>query len=282
LELEFDKVFLPQFPCPGGKKAPEYLRELTLAGLEKRLQNGHLVFGNEAHNDKTAYLQRIDYELDVITTMGYADYFLIVQDYVGYAKSVSIPVGPGRGSGAGSLVAYLLGITDIDSIRFDLLFERFLNPERVSMPDIDMDFCYNRRDEVIDYVTRKYGREHVSQIITFGTLAAKAAIRDCGRAMGMSYSDVDVVAKAIPRELGITLKNALRFPELKELYNSSEEIKKLIDTAMSLEGMPRNISVHAAGVVITDKPISEYVPLSVSNGTVVTQFDMDTSPILVF
>ena len=276
LELEFDKVFLPKFPCPEGKSAEEYLRELTLSGLVRRQKNGHLIFGNEEHNNEKAYRERIDYELSVINTMGYADYFLIVQDYVGFAKNADIPVGPGRGSGAGSLVAYLLGITDIDSIKFDLLFERFLNPERVSMPDIDMDFCYNRRDEVIDYVTRKYGREHVSQIITFGTLAAKAAVRDCGRVMGMSYSDVDAVAKAIPQELGITLKNALRFPELKTLYEGSEQIKKLIDTAISLEGMPRNISVHAAGVVITDKPISEYVPLSVSNNTVVTQFDMDT------
>ncbi len=276
LELEFDKVFLPQFPCPDSLSAEDYLRQLTFAGLERRQKNGHLVFGNEPHNNEQAYRERIDYELSVINTMGYADYFLIVQDYVGFAKNADIPVGPGRGSGAGSLVAYLLGITDIDSIKFDLLFERFLNPERVSMPDIDMDFCYNRRDEVIEYVTRKYGREHVSQIITFGTLAAKAAIRDCGRAMGMAYSDVDVVAKAIPQELGITLKNALRFPELKNLYEDSEQIKKLVDTAISLEGMPRNISVHAAGVVITDKPISEYVPLSVSNGTLVTQFDMDT------
>ena len=276
LELEFDKVRLPKFPCPNGKGAEEYLRSLTLAGLERRQKNGHLVFGNQPHNNEQAYLERIDYELSVINTMGYADYFLIVQDYVGFAKNADIPVGPGRGSGAGSLVAYLLGITDIDSIKFDLLFERFLNPERVSMPDIDMDFCYNRRDEVIDYVTRKYGREHVSQIITFGTLAAKAAVRDCGRAIGMSYSDVDVVAKAIPQELGITLKNALRFPELKTIYEGSEQVKKLIDTAISLEGMPRNISVHAAGVVITDKPICEYVPLSVSNSTIVTQFDMDT------
>jgi len=276
LELEFDKVCLPSFPCPDGKSAEQYLRELTLSGLENRQKNGHLAFGNESHNNEGAYRERIDYELSVINSMGYADYFLIVQDYVGFAKRSGIPVGPGRGSGAGSLVAFLLGITDIDSIKFDLLFERFLNPERVSMPDIDMDFCYNRRDEVIDYVTQKYGREHVSQIITFGTLAAKAAIRDCGRAMGMSYSDVDVVAKAIPHELGITLKNALRFPELKELYEGSEQIRKLVDTAMSLEGMPRNISVHAAGVVITDRPISDYVPLSVSNGTLVSQFDMDT------
>ena len=276
LELEFDKVLLPKFPCPHGKGAEEYLRELTYAGLEKRISRGHIAYGdNEANNEK-AYLNRIEYELDVINTMGYADYFLIVQDYVAFAKREDIPVGPGRGSGAGSLVAYLLGITEIDSIKFDLLFERFLNPERVSMPDIDMDFCYNRRDEVINYVVEKYGRERVSQIITFGTLAAKAAIRDCGRAMGMSYADVDVVAKAIPNELGITLKNALRFKELKTLYEGSEQVRKLIDTAISLEGMPRNISVHAAGVVITDKPINEYVPLSVSNGTVVTQFDMDT------
>ena len=276
LELEFDKVLLPKFPCPGGKGAEEYLKELTYSGLERRLSKGHIIYGDTDKNSEKAYLERIEYELNVINTMGYADYFLIVQDYVTFAKRADIPVGPGRGSGAGSLVAYLLGITEIDSIKFDLLFERFLNPERVSMPDIDMDFCYNRRDEVIDYVVEKYGRDHVSQIITFGTLAAKAAVRDCGRAMGMPYADVDVVAKAIPNELGITLKNALRFKELKTLYEGSEQVRKLIDTAISLEGMPRNISVHAAGVVITDKPISEYVPLSVSNGTVVTQFDMDT------
>ena len=273
LELEFDKVFLPEFPCPNGKSAEEYLRELTYLGFERRISRGQITFDG---HDEQEYKERIEYELSVIGSMGYADYFLIVQDYVGFAKRSNIPVGPGRGSGAGSLVAYLLGITDIDSIKFDLLFERFLNPERVSMPDIDMDFCYNRRDEVIEYVTEKYGRDHVSQIITFGTLAAKAAVRDCGRAMGMPYSDVDVVAKAIPQELGITLKQALRFPALKELYEGSEKVKKLVDTAIMLEGMPRNISVHAAGVVITDKPISDYVPLSVSNGTLVTQFDMDT------
>ncbi len=276
LELEFDKVFLPKFPCPDSKSAEEYLRELTFSGLLKRLNNGHIVYGNREDNNEKAYKDRIEYELSVINSMGYADYFLIVQDYVGFAKKNSIPVGPGRGSGAGSLVAYLLGITEIDSIKFDLLFERFLNPERVSMPDIDMDFCYNRRDEVINYVIEKYGREHVSQIITFGTLAAKAAVRDCGRAMGMSYADVDVVAKAIPNELGITLKNALRSHDLKAMYQDSDQVKKLIDTAMALEGMPRNISVHAAGIVITDKPISDYVPLSVSNGTLVTQFDMET------
>ena len=276
LELEFGKVNLPKFPCPGGMSAEEFLRKLTFEGLERRLGYKQIVYGDMPNNNEKAYLDRIEYELSVINAMGYADYFLIVQDYVVFAKKAGIPVGPGRGSGAGSLVAYLLGITEIDSIKFDLLFERFLNPERVSMPDIDMDFCYNRRDEVIDYVVEKYGRDHVSQIITFGTLAAKAAIRDCGRVMGMSYADVDVVAKAIPNELGITLKNALRFKELKTLYESSEQNRKLIDTAISLEGMPRNISVHAAGVVITDKPISDYVPLSISNSTLVTQFDMDT------
>ncbi len=276
LELEFGKVNLPKFPCPNGMSAEEYLRNLTLEGLDRRLGHKQIVYGNQENNNEKAYLDRIEYELSVINSMGYADYFLIVQDYVMFAKRAGIPVGPGRGSGAGSLVAYLLGITEIDSIKFDLLFERFLNPERVSMPDIDMDFCYNRRDEVIDYVVDKYGRDHVSQIITFGTLAAKAAIRDCGRVMGMSYADVDVIAKAIPNELGITLKNALRFKELKTLYEASEQNRKLIDTAISLEGMPRNISVHAAGVVITDKPISDYVPLSISNSTLVTQFDMDT------
>ncbi len=276
LDLEFGKVNLPKFPCPDGLEAKEYLRKLTLEGLERRLKNKQITYGDQDNNNEQAYRNRIEYELSVINSMGYADYFLIVQDYVMFAKKAGIPVGPGRGSGAGSLVAYLLGITEIDSIKFDLLFERFLNPERVSMPDIDMDFCYNRRDEVIDYVVEKYGRDHVSQIITFGTLAAKAAIRDCGRVMGMPYADVDVVAKAIPGELGITLKNALRFKDLKTLYEGSEQTRKLIDTAISLEGMPRNISVHAAGVVITDKPISNYVPLSISNGTLVTQFDMDT------
>ncbi len=276
LELEFGKIQLPKFPCPSSLSAEEYLRSLTYEGLKNRLKECHIVYDDTENRSEQTYLDRIEYELSVINTMGYADYFLIVQDYVMFAKRAGMPVGPGRGSGAGSLVAYLLGITEIDSIKFDLLFERFLNPERVSMPDIDMDFCYNRRDEVIEYVIEKYGRDHVSQIITFGTLAAKAAVRDCGRVMGMSYSDVDVVAKAIPSELGITLKNALRFKDFKTLYESSESIKKLIDTAISLEGMPRNISVHAAGVVITDKPICDYVPLSVSNGTLVTQFDMDT------
>ena len=273
VDFDFSTTYLPKFPCPAGEVASQTLRRLAFEGLESRIARGHIVFDQYTKED---YLSRIEYELSVITEMGYDDYFLIVQDYVAFAKSKDIPVGPGRGSGAGSLVAFALGITDVDSIRFDLLFERFLNPERVSMPDIDIDFCYNRRDEVIDYVTQKYGADHVSQIITFGTLAARAAIRDVGRALGMSYQDVDVVARAVPQELNITISAALQMPDLKRLYEDSPEVKRLVDTAMALEGMPRNISVHAAGVVITDRPIADYVPLSVSNGTLVTQFDMDT------
>ena len=265
-------VILPKYPTPQGRETSEYLRSLVLLGLEKREQNGTILYKN--HN-KNEYLERIDYELSVIESMGYSDYFLIVWDYVAFARSRDIPVGPGRGSGAGSLVAYLLQITDIDPIVFDLLFERFLNPERVSMPDIDMDFCYNRRDEIIEYVKEKYGSDHVSQIATFGTLAAKAAIRDTGRAMGMSYSDVDAVATKIPRVHGITLEDALLDPDFKAKYDESEENRTLIDTAMALEGMPRNVSIHAAGIVITDKPLCDYVPLALSNGAVITQYDMD-------
>ncbi|MBQ7346565.1 MAG: DNA polymerase III subunit alpha [Clostridia bacterium] len=273
VDFDFSTTYLPKFPCPAGESAEAYLRRLAYKGLEARIERGHIVFDKYRRED---YEARMEYELSVIAQMGYADYFLIVQDYVTFAKSQDIPVGPGRGSGAGSLVAFALGITDVDSIKFDLLFERFLNPERVSMPDIDIDFCYNRRDEVIEYVGKKYGSDHVSQIITFGTLAARAAIRDVGRALGMSYQDVDVVARAVPQELNITISMALKLPELKNQYENSPEVKRLVDTAMALEGMPRNVSVHAAGVVITDRPISEYVPLSMSNGTVVTQFDMDT------
>ena len=226
-------VVLPKYPVPNGKSAAEYLRSLVLWGLEQREKSGNIVY--DAHN-KNEYISRIDYELSVIETMGYCDYFLIVWDYVAFARSKNIPVGPGRGSGAGSLVAYLLSITDIDPIAFDLLFERFLNPERVSMPDIDMDFCYNRRDEVIEYVKEKYGSDHVSQIATFGTLAAKAAIRDTGRAMGMSYADVDAVATKIPRVLGITLEDALLDADFRQKYDESDENRLLIDTAMALEG----------------------------------------------
>ena len=271
-EIENNGFILPKYPVPNGKGAGEYLRSLVLSGLEKREKNGTIAYKN--HN-KNEYLERIDYELNVIDSMGYSDYFLIVWDYVNFARSKEIPVGPGRGSGAGSLVAYLLYITDIDPIEFDLLFERFLNPERVSMPDIDMDFCYNRRDEIIEYVKEKYGSDHVSQIATFGTLAAKAAIRDTGRAMGMSYADVDAVATKIPRVLGITLEDALRDPDFLAKYEESEQNRKLIDTAMALEGMPRNVSIHAAGIVITDKPLYEYVPLALSNGMTITQYDMD-------
>ena len=275
VEFDFTKTYLPKFPCPDGLTAGAYLARLTEEGLARRVREGQIVYG-EGKRSETAYRERIAYELGVIGNMGYDDYFLIVQDYVNFAKSKGIPVGPGRGSGAGSLVAYCIGITEVDSIAFDLLFERFLNPERVSMPDIDVDFCYNRRDEVIAYVADRYGRDHVSQIITFGTLAARAAIRDVGRAMGMSYADVDVVARAVPQELGITIKEALRLPDLKALYEGSEEVMKLVDTAMSLEGMPRNASVHAAGIVITDRPVCDFVPLAVNNGTTVTQYDMDT------
>ena len=271
-EFSFDIPKLPTFKTPNGEAASEYLRSLVYGGFERKIAAGEIVFSKYSREE---YNTRLEYELSVIENMGFSDYFLIVQDYVNFARSQKIPVGPGRGSGAGSLVAYMVGITDVDSLEFDLLFERFLNPERVSMPDIDVDFCYNRREEVIAYMYKKYGEDHVSQIVAFGTLAARAAVRDVGRALGMPYSDVDVVAKAIPRELGITLADAMKLPELRELYESSDEIKLLLDTASAVEGMPRNITVHAAGLVVTDQPISDSVPLSLSNGTVVTQFDMD-------
>ena len=271
-EFSFNVPKLPTFATPSGESAEEYLRELSYKGLQSKIESGALSFEGR---DRSEYEERLSYELSVIEKMGFCDYFLIVQDYVNYARSRQIPVGPGRGSGAGSLVAYLVGITDVDPIEFDLLFERFLNPERVSMPDFDVDFCYNRREEVIDYMYRKYGSEHVCQIVAFGTLAARAAVRDVGRALGMSYSDVDLVAKAIPREHGITLSDAVKLPEIKTLYESSDQIKQLLDLAGAVEGMPRNITVHAAGLVVTSSPLSQSVPLSVSNGTVVTQFDMD-------
>jgi len=272
-EFVFDQPRLPTYSTPNGASADKYLREITLLGFERRKKEGTLVVPD---GRETEYLERIEYELSVISQMGYSDYFLIVQDYVGYAKSKGIPVGPGRGSGAGSLVAFLIGITDVDSIKFGLLFERFLNPERVSMPDIDIDFCYNRRDEVIAYMYEKYGTDRVSQIIAFGTLAARAAIRDVGRALGMSYSEVDAVARAVPQEHGVTLKDALKRKALKDQYDASESVRRLVDTAIQIEGMPRNITVHAAGLVVTDRPISQYVPLAVSNDAIVTQFDMDT------
>ncbi len=273
VELEHEGYVLPSFPLNEGENAADMLRLKTYEGLEKLVSAGRIPAEGYSFED---YLTRADYELGVIHSMGYDDYFLIVSDYVGFAKSADIPVGPGRGSGCGSLVAWCTSITDIDPLRYDLFFERFLNPERVSMPDFDIDFCYNRRDEVLAYVKDKYGEDRVSQIITFGTLAARAAIRDCGRALGMSYADVDEIAKLIPRELDVTIENAMVVPALKEKYNSSDDIRELIDTARLLEGMPRNVSVHAAGVVITERPVYEYLPLAVSGGAVITQFDMDT------
>ena len=274
-DFDFSKIYLPAFDPPGGLSGGEYLRRLALDGLSRRLDSGAITYTDK--HPEGEYLERIEYELDVINRMGYADYFLIVQDFVGYAKKNGIPVGPGRGSGAGSLVAFLLGITDLDPLRFELLFERFLNPERVSMPDFDIDFCYNRRDEVIDYVRERYGNDHVAQIVTFGTMAARAAVRDVGRALGMSYAETDAVAKNIPHALDMTLDGALKASrDLREMYEDSPKVKRLIDTARALEGMPRHSSTHAAGVVITDKPVHEYVPLAVNGDIPVTQFDMDT------
>ncbi len=274
LSLEFDKIYMPRFPFTGGVDPKLYLEREVEKGLDERLARGHIVYTDE--HPESEYRERISYELSVIGGMGYAEYYLVVADFIAYAKKSGIPVGPGRGSGAGSLVAYLVGITDIDSITYGLLFERFLNPERVSLPDFDIDFCYDRRDEVIEYVKGKYGAEHVAQIITFGTMAARAAVRDVGRALGMAYSDVDKIAKLIPQFIGSTLDAAMKGKELAELYASSSEIKRLIDTARALEGMPRHASTHAAGVVITSEPLSDIVPLAVNGGTVVTQFDMDT------
>ena len=269
----FDKLFLPAFYPPCGLSSKDYLQKLCNDGLKTRISQA------EKHGkalDEKAYKERLDYELSVVTQMGYDEYYLIVNDFISYAKSQKIPVGPGRGSGAGSLAAYCLGITDIDPIEYDLLFERFLNPERVSMPDFDVDFCYYRRSEVIDYVAQKYGRDHVAQIVTFGTLAAKAAVRDVGRVMGIAYSEVDRVAKCIPFALNMTIDKALNeSPELKEIYENESALKSVIDIARAIEGMPRNASTHAAGVVITDKPVSDYVPLSMNGDLIVTQYTMN-------
>ena len=267
LEFEFGKTKLPHFDVPDSQDHFAYFREKCYEGFYKN-------YGKEV--PKT-HLKRLDYELSVIQKMGYVDYFLIVADFIAYAKAKQIPVGPGRGSGAGSIAAYCMGITGIDPMRYNLIFERFLNPERVSMPDIDVDFCYERREEVIDYVIQKYGKDHVAQIVTFGTMAARGAIRDVGRVLGMPYNTVDSVSKQIPRELGITIESALKKnAELKKLYDTDEKIRELIDTAKSVEGMPRHASTHAAGVVITDKPVSEYVPLARNDESVVTQFTMTT------
>ena len=268
VEFEFGVTRLPHYPVPEGETALSMLTRLTHEGLRERYP--------DAKEDDEPW-QRLNYELNVISSMGYVDYFLIVWDFIRYAKSQGIMVGPGRGSGAGSIVAYSLGITMLDPLKYQLLFERFLNPERVTMPDIDVDFCYERRQEVIDYVARKYGADHVSQIITFGTLQAKSCIRDVGRVLGMSYQDTDAVAKAIPFDLGMTLEKALTLsPLLKTMYDEQPEVHRLIDTAMTLEGMPRHASTHAAGVLITGKPVMEYVPLQRNDEVITTQYPMGT------
>ncbi len=273
-EFEFDKLFLPAFYPPDGLSSVGYLKKLCDEGLEKRFSQ--MDSAGEKY-DTDEYKQRLEYELDVVVKMGYAEYYLIVNDFISYAKSQGIPVGPGRGSGAGSLAAYCLGITDVNPIKYGLLFERFLNPERVSMPDFDVDFCYERRPEVIEYVGEKYGKDHVAQIVTFGTMAARAAIKDVGRALGLGYSEVDVVAKNIPFALGMTIDRAMEENSaLAEIYKNDLTMRHVIDVAKRIEGMPRHASIHAAGVVITDKPVSEYVPLAANRGSVVTQFTMNT------
>lgn len=278
LELTFGKNFLPDFPVPEGKTLGDYFCEVSRQGLAERLQK-YPPKGVGTDQEKTlVYQQRLETELQVITQMGFPGYFMIVADFIQWAKNQGIPVGPGRGSGAGSLVAYVLKITDLDPIEFDLLFERFLNPERVSMPDFDVDFCMERRDEVIDYVARHYGRDHVSQIITYGSMAAKAVVRDVGRVLGYSYGFVDKLAKLIPFEIGMTLNKALEASQdLKHLYDSEEEVKTLIDMALSLEGVSRNAGKHAGGVVISPSKLTDFTPLycEQGGGNLVTQFDKD-------
>lgn len=264
-EFTFGETKLPYFRAPDGMDNQAYFEKLCWEGLERRYPG----------KVTDALRERLSHEINVVKTMGYTNYYLIVYDFINYAKSRDIPVGPGRGSGAGSLAAYCVGITDIDPIRYNLIFERFLNPERVSMPDFDVDFCYERRQEVIDYVNEKYGRDHVAQIVTFGTMAARAAVRDVGRVMGMPYQDVDKVAKLIPMELKMTLQKALEVsPDLKAMYKENPQVHELIETSLKVEGMPRHASTHAAGVVITRESATEYVPLATNDGLPVTQFNM--------
>ncbi|MBF0504684.1 MAG: DNA polymerase III subunit alpha [Candidatus Omnitrophica bacterium] len=267
VKLDFDQYHLPRYDVPAGNSAKEYLHQLCEKGCQRRFPSG--VDG--------ALRGRLEHELHTIEKMGFVSYFLIVWDFINYAKSIGVPVGPGRGSAAGSLVSYLLGITDLDPIKYGLLFERFMNPGRKSMPDIDIDFCYERRGEIIDYVTKKYGSANVAQIITFGSMQAKAAVRDVGRAMGMSYPEVDRIAKLIPNEIGITIEQALNVePQLREAVEFDKTAKQLLATAQVLEGLNRHASIHAAGVVISDKPLTDYVPLFKSaDGQVTTAFDMD-------
>ena len=266
LEFTFHEYHLPSFPVPEGYTNEGYFREVCYEGFRERYEN-----------PPQEYVERLEYEIGVISRMGYVNYYLIVWDFIRYAKEQGIPVGPGRGSGAASIVAYCMHITEVDPMKYALIFERFLNPERVSMPDFDTDFCQERRGEVIDYVMRKYGSDHVAQIATFGTMAARGAIRDVGRALNFSYAETDVVAKLVPGTPHITLEEALRVsPKLKEMYDGDDRVKTLIDTARSLEGMPRNSSTHAAGVVITAEPVYTYVPLSRNDETIVTQYTMTT------
>jgi len=274
LKLDFGDYYLPEFPTPEGESVEEFLKNASLKGLVKRLNTR-----GPAHDfNDDDYRERLDLELKVINDMGFPGYFLIVADFIRWAKNNDIPVGPGRGSGAGSLVAYVLDITDIDPLQYDLLFERFLNPERISMPDFDVDFCMEKRDLVIDYVAATYGRDQVSQIITYGTMAAKAVVRDCGRVLGHGYGFVDSIAKLVPMELGITLKKALgQEPELKKRYDDEEDTRALLDLAMSLEGLTRNAGKHAGGVVIAPSALTDFTPLfsEPGGGSVVTQFDKD-------
>ncbi len=267
VEFEFGVRKLPHFDVPDNEDHYEYFKRNCYNGLYKH-------YGD---NPSEELINRLEYELSTISRMGFVDYYLIVNDFVQYAKSQGIPVGPGRGSGAGSLCAYCIGITDVDPIKYNLLFERFLNPERVSMPDFDIDFCKERRGEVIDYVVRKYGYDHVAQIIAFGTMAARGAIRDVGRALAIPYASVDKIAKLVPFDIGITIKKAMGLSsELKSAYNNDPQVKNLLDIAMAIEGMPRHATMHAAGVVITEKPVSDYVPLSKNDDNTVTQFTMTT------
>ncbi len=264
MDFDFSTIHLPRYPIETGETAEEMLRRLCREGFETRYAR-----------TRTDALERMEYELNVIIQMGYVDYFLIVWDFIRYAKTHGIMVGPGRGSGAGSIVAYCLNITELDPLKYQLLFERFLNPERVTMPDIDVDLCYERRQEVIDYVARKYGQDHVSQIITFGTMAARGVIRDVGRVLGRSYQETDQVAKAVPMELGMTLEKALDVsPDLKKMVAEDPKVRRLYETALTLEGMPRHASTHAAGVLITNEPVTHYVPLQTNDGIVTTQYPM--------
>ena len=271
VNIEFGHYKLPKFDVPEGYTAETYLRSLCTEGLRKRYAG----VTPEAYKELE---ERLEYELNTIKGMGFTDYFLIVWDFIKYGRDHGIAVGPGRGSAAGSIVAYSLGITNIDPIRYSLLFERFLNPERLTMPDIDVDFCYERRQEVIDYVVRKYGKDRVVQIVTFGTLQARGVLRDVGRALDMPYSKVDQIAKMIPEELGITLTKAMEVnPDLSSAYASDPEVKKLVDMSLRLEGLPRHCSMHAAGVVISNAPADDYVPLSRSaDDSITTQYTMTT------